>query len=75
MQYENFKDIIQKELARHPAGLTWAQLKRRLSLSYERPCAEWIKRMERDIGLTRTRREGRAFLWMIRPAKRRVSAA
>ena len=65
MRYVDFRDTIQAELQQNRAGLTWAELKRRLDLPYERPCGNWVGRMEQEIGLLRTRGEGRAYIWKI----------
>ncbi len=66
MRYEEFKTRIHAKLRRAPAGLTWNQLKTSLRLPYDRPCPEWVKRLERDIPLTRTAGPGRARLWKIK---------
>jgi hypothetical protein len=65
MQYVEFRDRIQKELRRNHRGFTWTELRRRLGLPYERPCASWVERMEAEIGLSRTRRVGRVLIWRI----------
>ena len=65
MRYVEFRDCIQKELLHTPAGLTWMELRDRLSLPYKQPCPEWVKWLERDIQLTRARGSGRAYVWKI----------
>ena len=65
MRYVDFKDQIQQELCQNPTGLTWAQLKDRLDLPYDRPCPAWLERLEQEIGLLRVRGSGRAFVWKI----------
>jgi hypothetical protein len=65
MTYADFRDSIANELRRTPAGLTWAQLQERLSLPYNRPCPTWTKQLENDIGLTRVKGDGRAFVWKV----------
>ena len=65
MRYIEFRDVIQNELRRSPAGLTWAQLKENLELPYKRPCPTWVRCMEGEIGLTRTRGIGRALVWKL----------
>lgn len=65
MRYDEFRDLIQTELRRSGDGLTWSQLKDRLDLPYERPCPEWVKRMEREIGLLREKGDGRAYVWTV----------
>lgn len=65
MRYAEFKDEIRAELQRTPDGLTWAELRDRLDLPYERPCPTWVKRMEAEIGLRRAKGAGRAYLWRL----------
>ena len=55
MRYEDFRNAIRTELRRTPTGLTWPQLQARLALPYARPCPTWVKRLEQEIGLTRTK--------------------
>ena len=69
MRYVDLRDIIRKELRKNPAGLTWAELKERLDLPYERPCPTWVEYMEREIGLSRVKGSGRAYVWKVRPEK------
>jgi hypothetical protein len=70
MRYTDFRDSIHTELRRLSSGLTWAQLQQRLDLPYDRPCPEWTQRLEREIGLSRVKGEGRALIWKI--ARRRI---
>jgi len=70
MRYVEFRDAIQHALRRSPAGLTWAALKSQLDLPYSTPCPEWVKRLEKEIGLSRERGSERAFTWRVAPAKR-----
>jgi hypothetical protein len=71
MRYVIFRDMIQKELIQNPAGLTWADLNERLDLPYGRPCPAWVERLEKEIGLSRKRSIGRAFVWKLREKNRR----
>lgn len=50
MRYVEFRDLILKELKKHPEGFTWKELRDRLNLPYKRPCPEWTKRLEKEIG-------------------------
>jgi hypothetical protein len=70
VRYVDLRDVIQEELARNPAGLTWAELRERLDLPYDRPCPTWIRRLEQEIGLSRVKGSGRAYVWTIRPEGR-----
>jgi len=64
MTYPDFKIAIQRELAkRRPAGATWEELRVGLDLPYKRPCPEWTKRLETDIGLKRLKMSSRALVW------------
>jgi hypothetical protein len=65
MRYDEFKQLIQDELLKHPAGLTWVELRNTLDLPYDRPCHTWINQMEQEIGLVRVRGEKRAYIWKI----------
>lgn len=66
MRYVGFRDRILAELHRRPGGLTWKQLRDCLDLPYDRPCPEWVKRMEAEDGLLRAPGDGRAYLWRVK---------
>lgn len=63
MTYHDFKAAIQSELTKYPSGATWNELRDRLDLPYKRPCPEWTKWLERDIGLKRSKGLSRAYIW------------
>jgi hypothetical protein len=63
MTYTAFKAAIRSKLQREPEGLPWTELRDSLNLPYDRPCPEWVKRLEQDIGLTRSKGSGRAYFW------------
>lgn len=65
MTYPNFKADIQRYLRHHPDGVTWAELRDSLSLPYLRPCPEWTRRLEQEIGLVRRKGAGRALVWSL----------
>jgi hypothetical protein len=67
MRYAEFRDKICEELRRVPAGLTWLDVKAQLSLPYNIPCPEWVRQMEREVGLSRERGSGRALIWKFAP--------
>lgn len=69
MRYVDFRDAVRDELRRNPNGLTWMQLKQRRNLPYASPCSEWVKRLEKEIGLSRVKGVGRAYVWTIRRKK------
>jgi len=66
MRYIDFKDLIAAELRQTPAGLSWSELKNRLQLTYQRPCATWIRRLEHEIGLVRVPQHGHTYCWRIK---------
>ncbi|WP_395753177.1 hypothetical protein [Prosthecobacter sp.] len=67
MSYHEFKSAIQQHLRRSRAGATWVELRDKLGLPYERPCPEWTRRLEEDIGLVRSKGSGRALVWAVKP--------
>ena len=70
MRFVEFKNAITEELGRNPDGLTWVELKQRLDLPYEHPCPEWVHRMEQEVGLSRGRGSGRAYVWKLQREER-----
>ncbi len=70
MTYLEFRDRVRTGLGHHPGGLTWKELKAGQQLPYERPCPAWTVRLEREIGLRRQKRRGRALVWELgKPAE------
>ena len=69
VRYAEFCDAIEVELRRNPTGLTWAELKQRLNLPYDRPCPTRVRQMGRDVGLSRAKGTGRGYLWKVRGKK------
>jgi len=65
MRYTDFRDSIATALRKSPTGLTWTQLQSKLKLPYDRPCPAWTTQLEKEIGLSRVKRDGRALVWMI----------
>ena len=65
MRYVEYRDAIERALRGSAAGMTWAQLRQRLRLPYDRPCPAWTRQLEQDIGLTRSNSDGggRALVW------------
>lgn len=68
MRYAECRDRIQAHLQEQPDGVTWTDLRDALNLPYERACPEWTKRLEREIGLTRSKGIDRALIWRIKSA-------
>lgn len=65
MHYTEFKAAIQQHLKRKREGATWVELREALALTYERPCPEWTRRLEEEIGLVRRKGAGRALVWAL----------
>jgi len=53
MSYNEFKDKILETLRTKPIGLSWTDIRNRLSLPQKVPNNLWVKMMEKDIGLVR----------------------
>ena len=66
MTYEEFRQIIREELQKAPDGLTWTQIRKRRSEIYQKfPANQWVRRMEKDIGLIRSKEKGKT-LWKLK---------
>lgn len=59
--YEDFRKSIKNILERHPAGLTWSQIRDKLNFQQKAPHNRWVRRLEKDIGLKRIKVEGNTF--------------
>ena len=65
MTYEEFKQIIKEELEKAPNGLTWSQIRERRPELYQKfPANQWVRQMEKDIGLIRSRKAGKV-IWKL----------
>lgn len=66
MTYEEFRQIIKEELEKVPKGLNWTQIRERRTELYQRwPANQWVRQMEKDIGLIREKIKGRT-IWRIK---------
>ena len=63
--YEKFKTQIEAILKVEPEGLTWTEIKQRLNLPQRVPNNQWVRKMEKDIGLKRTR-QARGIVWRVK---------
>lgn len=63
MSYAEFRASLQHHLRKSRQGATWVELREALALPYERPCPEWTRRLEEEIGLVRRKGSGRALVW------------
>lgn len=66
MTYEEFRQIIEQELKKAPHGLTWTQIRERRPEIYQKfPANQWVRRMEKDIGLMRSKKAGKV-IWRLK---------
>ena len=63
--YEKFKIQIEAVLKAESKGLTWTEIKQKLNLPQRVPNNQWVRMMEKDIGLTRTK-EARGIVWKVK---------
>ena len=63
--YKSFMRKIEAILKAEPDGLTWTEIKKRLNLPQKVPNNRWVRQMEGDIGLTRTK-ETKGIVWRIK---------
>ncbi len=70
MTYLRFRDAITATLVRHPSGLPWREVNAKSRLGIERPCPDWTRRLEHEIGLVRRPGEGRALIWRLAGRKK-----
>jgi hypothetical protein len=66
MTYAEFRDTIGTALQKKSSGATWHELRAAHDLPYERPCPEWTRRLEKEIGLVRRKGDSRALIWSIK---------
>jgi DNA-directed RNA polymerase subunit RPC12/RpoP len=55
LTYENFSNKIAQTLKSSSGPLTWTEIRTLAGLPQKFPNNEWVRRMERDIGLKRTK--------------------
>ena len=65
MTYEEFRDAIQKKLKANPDGLTWTELKMQLKMHQKVPNNRWVRAMEKDIGLLRSK-SVKGVVWRVK---------
>jgi hypothetical protein len=53
--YESFRDRVKTVLRRSKPGLTWTEVRAASNHPHPFPNNRWVRRLERDIGLTRER--------------------
>lgn len=63
--YENFKEKIRTILNDNPSGLNWTQIRGIGNFSQKVPNNKWVKKLEEDINLIRTRDRNRGIIWKL----------
>jgi len=65
--YEQFKSQVSLILRSSPEGLSWTQLREQLGLPQKVPNNLWVKMMEKDINLLRTKdQKSGKTIWRIK---------
>lgn len=65
MTYVEYRATLQRHLQKLSGGATWQELRDALKLPYARPCPEWTRRLENEIGLVRKKGSGRSLVWTL----------
>ena len=62
--YEEFKQKVSEGLKGETEGLTWGELRKKQGLRQARPFHDWVRALEKDIGLIR-QRKGTQIYWRL----------
>lgn len=62
--YEDFRDQIQKVLDKE-SPLTWTEIRTRAKLPQMLPNNQWVRRLEKDVGLKRERDTKGIIMWSL----------
>jgi hypothetical protein len=66
MTYEAFRDAIEKTILEAPgAELTWTEIRTGARLPQKFPNNQWVRRMEKDIGLKRSKDSHGIIKWTL----------
>ena len=63
--YEEFKKKVADILRGESQGLTWTEIKEKAGFTQKVPNNRWVRQMEKDIGLTRSK-EARGIVWRLK---------
>ena len=63
--YEDFRDRIVATLGKEERSLTWTEIRTEARLPQAFPNNQWVRRLEKEIGLTRERANG-VIHWRLR---------
>lgn len=73
LTYEDFRDKIRETLKR--GSLTWTEIRTAAKLPQKFPNNQWVCRMEKDIGLKRSKDEHGIFRWNIDQGSAKLGCA
>jgi hypothetical protein len=62
--YISLKGFLEKELRLHKDGLTWDQLRDIGKIDQKRPYNQWVRKLEKEIGLIREKKKGKT-IWKL----------
>ena len=63
LAYEDFRDSIQEVIKAHSGEITWTEIRTLAKLPQKFPNNQWVRQMEKDIGLTRKRDSNGIIHW------------
>lgn len=65
MSYDDFKEKIRAVLTDADGGITWTDVRSRAGLPQAFPNNQWVRRLETDIGLSRSRDAHGIIHWQL----------
>jgi antitoxin component of MazEF toxin-antitoxin module len=65
MTYDDFRDKIRQVLEYNDKGMTWTEIRNYLRLDQVVPNNKWVRLLEKDIGLVRTKRSDGVIIWRV----------
>ena len=66
MTYDDFKDKIESVLRKSGPLLTWTEIRTKAGLPQLFPNNQWVRKMEKDIGLKRIRDSHGIIHWQLK---------
>jgi len=63
-EYFEFKEKVLEGLTGEKEGLTWGELRKKQGLRQAKPFHDWVRALEKDIGLMR-QRKGTQIFWRL----------
>jgi hypothetical protein len=65
MTYDDFCKQVERTLRKADGALTWTEIRTAAKLPQKFPNNEWVRRMEKDIGLSRKRDSNGIIKWIL----------